>query len=475
MSTTTASLATSASTPKLRAQYGPKLLTALPGPNARRIIEADDRLISPSYTRSYPMVAKRGRGARVEDVDGNEFLDFAAGIAVTSTGHCHPEVVKAIQDQAAELIHMSGTDFYYESLITLSERLSAIAPMPGPHRFYYGNSGAEAVECALKIARYHTGRQNVIAFFGAFHGRTMGALSLTASKPQQRRRFSPLVPGVTHVRYPYAYRGCSGGPQEEEAFALGCARYLEEKLFKTTLPPEEVAAIFVEPIQGEGGYVVAPDIFMQELRHICDRHGILLVADEVQSGAARTGKWWAIEHSGVQPDIVCIAKGIASGMPLGVCMTRAEIMDWKPGSHASTFGGNPVAIAAALATIDILEREGMANAAKIGGQLLDRLKAWPQKYGIVGDVRGRGLMIGIEIVKNQQSREPTGPLRDYIVELAFKRGLLILGCGETSIRLAPALIVNEHEAAVAVDIFEECVAKANQDHAQEDQLASAGA
>ncbi len=451
-------------------QYGPKLVTELPGPIARATVEADDRLISPSYTRSYPMVAKRGRGVRVEDVDGNEFLDFAAGIAVTSTGHCHPEVVKAIQDQAAELIHISGTDFYYESLVTMAERLSAIAPMPGPHRFYYGNSGAEAVECALKIARYHTGRQNVIAFFGAFHGRTMGALSLTASKPQQRRRFAPLVPGVTHVRYPYAYRGCSG-PQEEEAFALGCARYIEEKLFKTTLPPEEVAAIFIEPIQGEGGYVVAPPIFMQELRRICDKYGILLVADEVQSGAGRTGKWWAIEHTGVEPDIVCIAKGIASGMPLGICMTRAEIMDWKPGSHASTFGGNPVCIAAALATMDILEREGIANAAKIGELMFDRLRSWPTKFSIVGEVRGIGLMIGIEIVKDPQSREAAGAWRDRIVELAFERGLLILGCGETSIRLAPALIVNEQEASIALDILEECVALTKEEHTQKSALA----
>jgi 4-aminobutyrate aminotransferase len=437
--------------------YGPKLLGPLPGPKARAIIDADDRLMSPSYTRSYPMVAKRGRGLRVEDVDGNEFLDFAAGIAVTSTGHCHPEVVAAIQRQAAELIHISGTDFYYESLVTFAERLSAVAPMPGPHRFYYGNSGAEAVECALKLARYHTGRQQVIAFFGAFHGRTMGALSLTASKPQQKRRFSPLVPGVTHVRYPYAYRGCSGGPQAEEAFALGCARYIEEKLFHTTIAPEEVAAIFVEPIQGEGGYVVAPTVFLRELRRICDQHGILLVADEVQSGAGRTGKWWAIEHTGVEPDIVCMAKGIASGMPLGVCMSRAEIMDWVPGSHASTFGGNPVSIAAALATMDILEREGIANAALIGGEMMDRLREWPAKHPIVGDVRGRGLMIGIEIVKNQASRQVAGPWRDRIVELAFERGLLILGCGETSIRLAPPLVVNPREAAIALDILEECV------------------
>jgi 4-aminobutyrate aminotransferase len=444
--------------------YAPRIVGPLPGPKARAVVEADDRWMSPSYTRSYPLVAKRGRGTRVEDVDGNEFLDFAAGIAVTSTGHCHPEVVKAIQQQAAELIHMSGTDFYYEGLVELAERLSAVAPMRGPHRFYYGNSGAEAVECALKLARYHTGRQNVIAFFGAFHGRTMGALSLTASKPQQKRRFAPLVPGVTHVRYPYAYRGCSGGPQAEEAFALGCARYIEEKLFKTVLPPEEVAAIFVEPIQGEGGYVVAPTVFMQELRRICDRHGILLVADEVQSGAGRTGKWWAIEHTGVEPDMVCMAKGIASGMPLGICMTRAEVMDWKPGSHASTFGGNPVSIAAALATMNVLEREGIANAAKVGEAMLGRLRDWPAKLPAVGDVRGRGLMIGIEIVKDQGTREAAPVLRDRIVDLAFERGLLILGCGETSIRLAPPLVVHQGEADCALEILEESIRAAMGEH-----------
>ena len=440
------------------AEFGPRINGPLPGPLAQKIVTADDRLISPSYTRSYPMVAKRGQGAHVWDVDGNRFLDFATGIAVTSTGHCHPEVVAAIQKQAAELIHMSGTDFYYELMITLAERLSAIAPMPGPHKFYYGNSGAEAIECAMKVARYHTGRQQFISFFGAFHGRTMGALSLTGSKPQQKRRFSPMVPGVTHVRYPYAYRGCSGGPQAEEAFALGCARYIEEKLFKTTLAPEEVAAIFVEPIQGEGGYVVAPTIFMQELRKICDRHGILLVVDEVQSGAGRTGKWWAVEHTGVQPDIVCIAKGIASGMPLGICMTKAEIMDWKPGSHASTFGGNPVAIAAALATMDVLEREGVANAATLGAQMIKRAKTWLDKYSIVGDVRGRGMMIGVEIVKDQKTREVAGAWRDRIVELAFERGVLFLGCGETTIRLAPSLLLQPEAAAIGLDVVEECIA-----------------
>lgn len=444
-------------------QYGPRLSGPVPGAKAQAIIDADHEYISPSYTRSYGLVAKRGRGLRIEDVDGNEFLDFAAGIAVTSTGHCHPDVVAAIQKQAAELIHMSGTDFYYEQMVTFAERLSAVAPMRGPHRFYYGNSGTEAVECAMKLARYHTGRQNIVAFLGAFHGRTMGALSLTASKPQQKRRFAPLVPGVTHVRYPYAYRGCTGGEQEEQAFALGCARYIEEKLFKTILPPEEVAAIFVEPIQGEGGYVVAPTVFMQELRNICDRHGILLVVDEVQSGAGRTGKWWAVEHTGVEPDIVCMAKGIASGMPLGVCMSRAEIMDWKPGSHASTFGGNPVAIAAALATMDVLEREGIPNAARVGESMKSRLNHWRHSHAIVGDVRGRGLMLGIEIVKDQATREAAPALRDRIVDLAFRKGLLILGCGETTLRLSPPLVVKEGEAEVALDILEQCIAEVEQE------------
>jgi 4-aminobutyrate aminotransferase len=449
---------------ELHAQYGPKLVCPMPGPKAKAAVEADDRLISPSYTRSYPLVAKRGRGIRVEDVDGNEFLDFAAGIATASTGHCHPEVVAAIQKQAAELIHISGTDFYCELMTDLADRLSAIAPMPGPHKIFYGNSGAEAIECALKLARYHTGRQNIIAFLGAFHGRTMGALSLTGSKPQQKRRFAPLVPGVTHVRYPYAYRGCTGGAQEEEAFSMGCARYIEEKLFKTILPPEEVAAIVLEPIQGEGGYVVAPDNFLRELRGICDRHGILLVVDEVQCGMGRTGKWWAIEHSGVQPDIVCMAKGIASGMPLGICMSRAKVMNWVPGSHASTFGGNPVSIAAAMVTLDIIEREGMANAARVGGMMLERLNGWKQTHSTVGDVRGRGLMIGIELVKDKTTRESATALRNRVETLAFERGLMVLGCGETTLRLCPPLIVSEQEATVALDILEEAITLAEKEN-----------
>ncbi|HEY4841537.1 MAG TPA: acetyl ornithine aminotransferase family protein [Terriglobales bacterium] len=438
---------------------GPKLKTPLPGPNAKRILAGDEKYISPSYTRSYPLVAKRGRGLVVEDVDGNEFYDFSAGIAVVSTGHCHPEVVAAIQKQAGELIHMSGTDFYYEGLVTLAERLSEIAPMPGPHKFYYGNSGAEAVECALKLARYHTKRQQVIAFLGAFHGRTMGALSLTASKPQQKRRFSPLVPGVTHIRYPDVYRGCEGGPQDGEKFALGCARYIEDKLFKTILAPEEVAAIFVEPIQGEGGYVVAPTVFMQELRRICDKHGILLVVDEVQSGIGRTGKWFAVEHTGVHPDIVCMAKGIASGMPLGITMSKAEIMDWVPGSHASTFGGNPVCIAAALATLDVIEKEGLLrNSQQVGDHMMKRMADWPKKHKIVGDVRGRGLMIGVDIVKDQSTRAHGAVERDRIVEAAFERGILFLGCGPSTIRIAPPLIVTKDDADIALDVLEESIA-----------------
>jgi 4-aminobutyrate aminotransferase len=438
-----------------KAAAGPQIKTKLPGPKAQRVVELDTEWMSPSYTRSYPLVAKRGRGCVIEDVDGNEFLDFSSGIAVTSTGHCHPEVVAAIQKQAAELIHMSGTDFYYQSMVDLAERLSKIAPMPGPHRIYYGNSGTEAVEAAIKLARYHTRRQHIIAFYGAFHGRTMGSLALTSSKAQQRRRFAPLMPGVTHVPYPDVYRRPAG--TDAKQYAIDCARFIEEKLFKTTLPPEEVAAIFVEPVQGEGGYVIAPPEFLRELRRICTENGILLVADEVQSGSGRTGKWWAIQHAGVEPDIVTIAKGIASGMPLGVTISRAEIMDWVPGSHASTFGGNPVCIAAALATMDVLEREGLANARQVGEYMMKRLRDWPSKHAMVGDVRGFGLLIGVEIVKDKETKTRAGEERDKIVELAFERGILLLGCGPNSIRLAPPLIVSKEQADAALDVLDECI------------------
>ena len=443
---------------------GPRIKTRLPGPNAQRILEGDAKYISPSYTRSYPLVAKRGRGVVIEDVDGNEFLDFSSGIAVVSTGHCHPEVVAAIQKQAGELIHMSGTDFYYENLITLAERLARIAPMSGPVRAYYGNSGAEAIEAAIKLARYHTQRQGIIAFYGAFHGRTMGALSLTASKVQQRRRFFPVMPGVAHVPYPYVYRRPEG--MTESQYTMECARFIEDKIFKTIMPPEECAAIFIEPIQGEGGYVPAPTEFMKELRRICDQHGILLVADEVQCGAGRTGKWWAIQHTGVEPDIVTIAKGIASGMPLGVTLARASIMDWVPGSHASTFGGNPICIEAALATMNVLEREGIRNAEEVGNYILRRINGWLKTHPMVGDVRGLGLMIGVEIVRDKQTKEEAHDERDRIVELAFERGILYLGAGNSSIRIAPPLIVTKEQSDIALDVLEECISIVEKERAK---------
>ena len=443
------------STQTLASVAGPKIRTKLPGPNAQKILQGDSQYVSPSYTRSYPLVAKRGRGSIVEDVDGNEFLDFSAGIAVVSTGHCHPEVVAAIQKQAAELIHMSGTDFYYENLVTLAKRLEKIAPMSGPVKVYYGNSGAEAIEAAMKLARYHTKRQGIIAFYGAFHGRTMGALSLTASKVQQRRRFFPLVPGVAHVPFPDLYHRPQG--TSESQHTLDCARFIEDKVFKTIMPPEECAAIFIEAIQGEGGYIPAPAEFMKELRRICDQHGILLVDDEVQCGSGRTGKWWAIEHTGVEPDIITIAKGIASGMPLGITVTRAEIMDWIPGSHASTFGGNPICIEAALATINVLEREGMLNAEVVGNHILRRTRKWVDTHPMVGDVRGLGLMIGIEIVRDKTSKAQVPDIRDRITDLAFERGVLYLGAGPSTIRIAPPLVITQEQADIGLDILEECI------------------
>ena len=434
---------------------GPKIRTKLPGPNAQRILEGDKKYISPSYTRSYPLVVKRGRGVVIEDVDGNEFLDFSAGIAVTSTGHCHPQVVAAIQKQAAELIHMSGTDFYYENMVTLAERLQKVAPMSGPIRVFYGNSGTEAVEAAMKLARYHTKRQGIIAFYGCFHGRTMGALSLTASKVQQRRRFQPTVPGVAHVPYPYVYRRPEG--MTEEQFIADCVSYIEDRVLKTIMAPEECAAIFVEAVQGEGGYVPAPAAYMKALRRICDQHGILLVCDEVQAGCGRTGKWWAVQHSGVEPDIITIAKGIASGMPLGVMISRAEIMDWVPGSHASTFGGNPVCIEAALATMNVLESQAIKNAETVGNSMMARMKKWVDTHPMVGDVRGFGLMIGVEIVKDKKTKALATEERDRIVDLAFERGILFLGAGATSVRLSPPLVLSQEQAEIGMDVLEECI------------------
>jgi len=433
----------------------PQLLTTLPGPNARAIVERDHAVVSPSYTRDYPLVAKKGRGALVEDVDGNVFLDFAAGIAVVATGHCHPQVVAAIQHQAAELIHMSCTDFYYEGMVELAERLAAIAPGDGPKRVYFGNSGTEAIEAAMKLARYHTRRDKFIAFHGCFHGRTLGSLSLTASKAVQRERFGALLAGVFHAPYPNTYRGAYG--MRPESAASDALAFIEEELFKRLVDPEEVAAIFIEPIQGEGGYLPAPDAFLQGLERLCRNYGILLVVDEVQSGMGRTGKWWAADHAGIEPDIICTAKGIASGMPLSAVIAKAEIMDWGPGAHASTFGGNPVSIAASLVTLDLLEQSLMANAARIGNSILRQMSNWPRRHTIVGDVRGKGLMIGIEFVRDRETKEKAPELRNRILSLAFEKGLLLLGAGENTLRIAPPLVVDDEQTDFAVRTLDACI------------------
>jgi 4-aminobutyrate aminotransferase len=433
----------------------PHLITPLPGPRAKAIIERDRNVLSPSYTRDYPLVVDRGEGAVIQDVDGNRFLDFNAGIAVASTGHCHPHVVRAIERQAARLIHMSGTDFYYENMVELAEKLAASAPGAVPRRVYFGNSGAEAIEAAMKLARYHTGRDKFIAFSGAFHGRTLGSLSLTGSKVVQRKGFGPLVPGVFHAQYPDPYRLPAGIASEDHA--INCVRAIEEQLFRTILPAEEVAAIVVEPIQGEGGYIIPPKIFLEELASLAKKHGILLIFDEVQCGMGRTGKMWAADHFGVTPDIFTTAKGIASGLPLSAMIARADVMNWPPGAHASTFGGNPVAIAASLATIELLHRELIDNSARIGAHILGRLRDWPNRFQHVGDVRGLGLMIGVEMVRDQTSKERAPELRDRLVSLAFERGLLILGAGRNAIRLCPPLIINRDQADFAVDTLEECL------------------
>jgi 4-aminobutyrate aminotransferase len=433
----------------------PVIRTALPGPRAQELIHKDTTFVSPSYTRVYPLVAARGEGLWIEDVDGNRFLDFTSGIAVNSTGHCHPKVVAAIKDQADRLLHMSGTDFYYTPQITLAEKLAALAPGEGTHRVYFGNSGAEAVEAAFKLARWHTKRELNIAFFGAFHGRTMGALSLTASKTVQKKHYNPFVPGITHIPYAYCYR-CAYNLTYPKC-GLYCVHWVEDTLFRTTVPPEEVAAIFVEPIQGEGGYIVPPPEFHREFAAIARKYGILYVVDEVQSGMGRTGRMFAMEHFGVTPDIMALAKGIASGLPLGAMVAPAKIMDWEAGSHASTFGGNPLACRAALATIELLEGGLMANAACQGERLQAGLRALQERYECIGDVRGLGLMVGAELVKDRERKTPAADWRGHIIQRAFEKGLLILGCGQNGIRFCPALTVDAVEIDACLEIVEECL------------------
>ncbi|MBI2809104.1 MAG: acetyl ornithine aminotransferase family protein [Planctomycetes bacterium] len=442
----------------------PLIQTAPPGPKARALLDRDQQYMSPSYTRIYPLVCARGSGAVIEDVDGNLFLDFTAGIAVTATGHCHPQVVAAIQDQAAKLIHMSGTDFYYQPQIDLAERLAKLAPGTRPKRVFFTNSGAEALEAGLKLARWHTHRSRAIAFFGAFHGRTYGAMSLSGSKLVHRRGFSPLVPDIHHVAFPRGCQQCSPlAPREDSVTrsvtssieACNCVKQIEDTVFKRVAPPEEVAAIFVEPIQGESGYHVAPPAFLPALRELCDRHKILMVADEVQTGMGRTGKMFAVEHWNVEPDILCIAKGIASGMPLGAIIARGDVMDWPPGSHASTFGGNPVSCRAALATIDLLQAEYIANAAARGEQLRAGLWHLQKEFPLIGDVRGLGLMTAMDLRKSPGDSTPNPELRDSLVQAAFQRGLLLLGCGESAIRFCPSLCITSEQIDTALRLLRE--------------------
>ena len=435
----------------------PDIKTALPGPKAKALIDRDNAFVSPSYTRGYPLVIERGTGATVEDVDGNVFLDCAAGIAVNSTGHSHPEVVQAVTEQARKFLHMSGTDFYYEPQVRLAEELAAIVPINGGVRSFFGNSGTEAVEACIKLSRYATGRENIIAFLGGFHGRTMGSLSLTASKAIQRRGFGPLMPGVYHAPYADCYR-CPIGLAPETC-AAECLDFIDHQLFVHLVSPDEVAAIVVEPIQGEGGYIVAPDQFLQKLRELTKPHGILLVADEVQSGMGRSGRMFAIEFSGVEPDMVAIAKGIASGLPLGVASARAGLMAWPPGAHASTFGGNPVSCAAALATIRLLRTQLMANAADVGAHMLAGLKQLADKHPLIGDVRGRGLMIGVELVRDRETKERATEERNAVVNAAFRRGLLVLGAGKNAVRFSPPLVLTRDEADIAVRIFDEALSE----------------
>ncbi len=414
----------------------PEIITELPGPVAKSMIERDHRHCSPSNTRDFPLVVKRASGSVVEDVDGNRFLDFAAGIAVCSTGHCHPKVVEAITKQANTLIHICGSDFYYEPMVELMEKLNKIVPGKGNKRIFLTNSGAEAVESAIKLSRHHTKRKHIIGFHGAFHGRTMGALSLTCSKARQKEYVGPLVPMINHVPY-------------------GDVDAIEDQLFKYKMQPDEVAAIFVEAYQGEGGYIIPDAQFLPKLRALCDKHGILLVCDEIQSGSGRTGKWFAFEHFNVIPDIVLMAKGIASGMPIGAIIAKEEVMDWPPGAQGSTYGGNPVACASAIATLNLIENGLMENAAKLGERLKTSLEAIASKRKLISNIRGFGLMGAVDVVK--KSGKPSAEVRERILNAAFARGLILLGCGETSIRFCPPLCINETQLDVGLKVLDEAI------------------
>lgn len=431
----------------------PKIKVAPPGPKAQEVIRRDEEYTSTSYIKEYPLVVQRGEGAMVEDVDGNRFLDFMAGIAVVTTGHSHPKVVEAIKRAADKFLHICSTDFYYPSFADLAQKLCEIAPGTSKKRAFLGNSGTESVEAAIKLSRYHTRRHQFISFFGAFHGRSMGAVSLTASKWKQKEHFSPFLPGITHVPYGYCYR-CPYSLSYPSC-NLHCVNVLEEEYFAKMVPPEDVAAIFVEPIQGEGGYIAPPPDYHQRLKQVCEKYGILYVADEVQSGMGRTGKWFASEHYGVEPDIICVAKGLASGMPISAMIAKSDVMTWPSGSHGSTFGGNPVACEAAIATIELVEEKLMNNATVVGNYLLSQLKVMQERHRLIGDIRGYGLMIGVEFVRDRKTKEKASEETEDIVQKAFRKGLLLLGCGENIIRLAPPLIVDKEDADIALNILDE--------------------
>ncbi len=436
----------------------------LPGPKAKAMIERDGKVISPSYPRGYPFVMDHGKGSEVWDVDGNRFLDFMGGIAVTSTGYSHPNVVKAIQEQTEKFIHISS-DFYHENWIKLAEKLNEIAPFEEDALSFMTNSGTEAVETAIKLARYHTKRSNFIGFTGAFHGRTMGAVTFTASKAKYHGGFYPLMNGVTHAPFPNPYRPTLERRKGED-YGEAVVRYIEDEILNQILPPKDVAGILVETIQGEGGYIVPPDGFYPALRKLCDKYGILMILDEVQCGMGRTGKWWAIEHFGVEPDMITAAKGIASGMPLGACVARKSVMDWAPGTHGNTYGGNPVSCAASLATIDLIEKGYMQNAAEVGAYALEALEEIKARHPSIGDVRGKGLMIGVEFVKDRETKEPAGDLTENIVEKGFERGLLMLSCGKSVIRIAPPLCITKSEMDEGLKLFEESLSAAEKDSNQ---------
>jgi 4-aminobutyrate aminotransferase len=434
----------------------PKIVVSPPGPKARELLKKDEKFISPSYVRYYPLVVESAKGCMVKDVDGNEYIDFNAGIACMNVGHNHPKVIDAIKSQCDKFLHYSNTDFYYKEVINLAEKLAEIAPGDFEKKTYFGNSGTEAIEAAVKLTKWHTRKQLFIGFISAFHGRTVGALSFTASKPGQRRHFFPLMPGVAHVPYAYCYR-CPFKLTYPEC-DYWCVDFIDEFVLQKYAPPEDVAAVLFEPIQGEGGYVVPPPDYFQRLKKLADKYGLLMIDDEVQSGIGRTGKWFAIEHWGVEPDIVCCAKALASGLPIGAAISKAKVMDWAGGSHASTFGGNPVSCAAAAAVLEIVKEEKLLdNAHRQGVSALKRLQEFGERNDMVGDVRGKGLMIGVELVKDKETKEPAAQKATEVIMRSWKRGVAVVTCGVSTIRISPPLTIQKETLDTALDIVEDTI------------------